>query len=106
MAFTVLQIDKICRTCLSDNGDMKSIFSLDETLGENARIFEMLMSCASVQVLSDYFYKLDTFNMSRAIPFFKCFLLPYNPSAFCFRLGLSSTISYYFLSDQIFFIRS
>lgn len=50
MAFTVLQTDKICRTCLTDDGDMKSVFGLDETGGENARIFEMLMSCASVQV--------------------------------------------------------
>lgn len=50
MNYQTIQTEKICRTCLSEEGDMRSVFSIDEALGETARLFEMLMSCASVQV--------------------------------------------------------
>lgn len=58
MAFdTTVQTDKICRTCLSEDSVMKSVFSIDDSLGQNTRLFEMLMSCASVQVnLCKYIY--------------------------------------------------
>lgn len=50
MSFDTLQAEKICRTCLSEEGDMRSVFSIDEAVGETARLYEMLMACASVQV--------------------------------------------------------
>lgn len=53
MAFeieTPINTDKICRTCLVEGSDMKSVFSIDESNGETFRLYEMLMSCTSVQV--------------------------------------------------------
>ncbi|KAK9704109.1 Zinc-finger associated domain (zf-AD) [Popillia japonica] len=56
MAFeieTPINTDKICRTCLVEGSDMKSVFSIDESNGETFRLYEMLMSCTSVQVMED-----------------------------------------------------
>lgn len=55
MSFDTPQTEKICRTCLSEEGDMRSVFTMDEAMGETARLYEMLMACASVQV-SIYLY--------------------------------------------------
>lgn len=51
MSFTTLQTNKICRTCLSEDNIMRSIFSIDETIGGSTRFHEMLMTFASVQVM-------------------------------------------------------
>lgn len=54
MAFeTSINTDKICRTCLSEENNMRSVFSIDESNGEALKLHEMLMSCASVQVMED-----------------------------------------------------
>lgn len=50
MSYTATQVEKVCRTCLSEEGVMRSVFSVDESVGETVRLCEMLMSCASVQV--------------------------------------------------------
>lgn len=51
MSFTTIHVEKVCRTCLSEDGIMRSVFSVDESVGETVRLCEMLMSCASVQVI-------------------------------------------------------
>ncbi|KAJ8921028.1 hypothetical protein NQ315_015824 [Exocentrus adspersus] len=53
MSYETIQINKICRTCLSEEESMRSIFSIDVAAGETLRLFEMLMSCASVQVMEN-----------------------------------------------------
>ncbi|KAG5883225.1 hypothetical protein JTB14_011417 [Gonioctena quinquepunctata] len=53
MAYETISIDKICRTCLSEASNMRSVFSIEESTGENLRLFEMLIACASVQVMSN-----------------------------------------------------
>lgn len=63
MTFETIHIEKMCRTCLSEDNDMRSVFSIDESIGETLRLFEMLMSCAAVQVI--------TSNRSNMGPFYK-----------------------------------
>lgn len=41
---------RLCRTCGRETGDLSSLFEHFEKDGGNARIDEMLMACASVQV--------------------------------------------------------
>lgn len=41
---------KICRACLTEEGDMQSVFLPDEKTGTNIHLAEMLMAYASVQV--------------------------------------------------------
>ncbi|KAJ8983778.1 hypothetical protein NQ317_000338 [Molorchus minor] len=53
MSYETVHLDKICRTCLSTENDMRSIFSIDQSVGETMKLFEMLMSCASVQVMEN-----------------------------------------------------
>lgn len=48
--YELIPFEKICRTCLSQANDFRSLFSIDESAGETLRLFEMLMCCASVQV--------------------------------------------------------
>lgn len=43
-----LDVDKICRTCLTQEGDMCSIFYKNEALA--SRLFDMITACSSVQV--------------------------------------------------------
>lgn len=45
-----MESDKICRTCLTQVEAMRSLFTIDESAGEAARLYEMLMSCSSVEV--------------------------------------------------------
>ncbi|KAF2904320.1 hypothetical protein ILUMI_01848 [Ignelater luminosus] len=54
MTVPTIQVDQICRICLSKEGIMKSVFStVDNVSGELTKISEMLMSCASVQVIEN-----------------------------------------------------
>lgn len=50
MNYQELDIEKICRTCMSQVDVTRSIFSIDETAGETVTLNDMLMSCTSVQV--------------------------------------------------------
>lgn len=50
MNYQDIDTDKICRTCLSQVETMRSVFTIDENAGETARLNEMLMSYASVEV--------------------------------------------------------
>lgn len=47
-----ISMDKICRTCMLEKDDMKDVFESSETIkGDTLKIAEMLMACASVQVI-------------------------------------------------------
>lgn len=48
--YELIPFEKICRTCLSQANEFRSLFSIDETAGETLRLFEMLMCCTPVQV--------------------------------------------------------
>lgn len=51
MTLDGIQVDRVCRTCLSEEGDMQSVFIAENAnLGDAMKLFEMLMSCASVEV--------------------------------------------------------
>lgn len=43
-------INKICRACLTEKGEMRSVFMQDETTGQAMILAEMLMGFSSVQV--------------------------------------------------------
>lgn len=47
---TLFDISKICRTCLTEKAEMRSIFMQDESTGHSVILAEMLMGFASVQV--------------------------------------------------------
>ncbi|RZC39788.1 zinc finger protein 2-like [Asbolus verrucosus] len=51
--YSPADLEEYSVTCLSEEGDMRSVFSIDESIGETMRLFEMLMSCAAVQVLEN-----------------------------------------------------
>lgn len=59
-------LTKICRACLTEEGEMKSVFIPDERAGTNLHLAEMIMAYASVQVnvyeivsvLNHLFYEL------------------------------------------------
>lgn len=53
-SFNNLQINKICRTCLTSEGDMSSVFNLNETFA--VKLYDMLLACTSVRVLAFIFY--------------------------------------------------
>lgn len=40
----------VCRTCLSENFNMKSVFGVEEFLEDALTLSEILMTCASIQV--------------------------------------------------------
>lgn len=42
--------NRVCRACKCESGDLQSVFEGSEKDGGDARIDEMLMACASVQV--------------------------------------------------------
>lgn len=48
----IIQIDlnKLCRTCLTENEQMRSVFVSDESTGQNLTIADMLMNFTNVQV--------------------------------------------------------
>lgn len=50
--------DKICRTCLNESYEMKSLFQLEQILNYTLSIGEMLMDCASIQV--NYLTNINT----------------------------------------------
>lgn len=46
-----IDLNNVCRTCKCESSEMKSLYYRDSESGkENARLDEMLMACASVQV--------------------------------------------------------
>lgn len=46
---------KICRACLTEEGEMQSVFVSDEKTGTNIHLAEMIMAYASVQVFNCLF---------------------------------------------------
>lgn len=40
----------VCRTCLTQNYYMKSVFNTEEFMESSAMLYQMLTACASVQV--------------------------------------------------------
>lgn len=53
---TEVLMDKVCRTCMSEKEDMKNVFEFSETIkGQTLKIAEMLMACASIQVVDEIF---------------------------------------------------
>ncbi|GLV37730.1 uncharacterized protein CBL_06569 [Carabus blaptoides fortunei] len=45
--------NRICRACKCESTNMCSVFERNEATGRNARLDEMLMACASVQIVSN-----------------------------------------------------
>ncbi|KAF5291845.1 hypothetical protein FQA39_LY14182 [Lamprigera yunnana] len=45
-------ISKICRTCLSEKGEMRSVFLDDESTGQAMRLSEMIMGFSNIQIES------------------------------------------------------
>lgn len=48
-------VSKICRLCLSEKGEMRSVFIVEESLGQAVRIADMIMDFTSVQVIINNF---------------------------------------------------
>lgn len=46
----LFDVSKICRTCLTEKSDMRSVFMQDESTGQSTILAEMLMGFSSVQV--------------------------------------------------------
>lgn len=44
-------INKICRTCLREKGEMRSVFVADESFGQAIILADMIMGFTSVQVI-------------------------------------------------------
>lgn len=42
--------NRICRACKNETSDLCSVFNRSDDSGHNARLDEMLMACASIQV--------------------------------------------------------
>lgn len=53
MTLETVHIDKICRTCLSEENVSKSVFSVDEYNGENISLLQMLQSYTNIQILEN-----------------------------------------------------
>lgn len=53
MEFT---LDNMCRTCLNEDGLMYSVFSKENQIQRNQSYADMLMACASVQVIIHMFH--------------------------------------------------
>lgn len=51
-------MDKICRSCMCESENMKNVFEPKEVVeGQQLQLSEMLMACASVEVLYVVWYK-------------------------------------------------
>lgn len=52
---TKITMEKICRSCMNECDDMKNLYSSreceDSDEGQNLKLADMLMACASVKVL-------------------------------------------------------
>lgn len=44
-------ISKICRACLTEKGEMRSVFLAEESIGQTVVLAEMIMEFTSVQVI-------------------------------------------------------
>lgn len=53
---TPFDINKICRTCLRDKGEMRSVFLADESIGQAVVVAEMIMGFTSVQVIFSFVF--------------------------------------------------
>lgn len=51
-------VQKICRTCLREKGEMRSVFVADESTGQAVIVAEMIMGFTSVQVIFLFVYFL------------------------------------------------
>lgn len=47
-----INLDKTCRVCLSEEKNMKSVFSVEQILESEIRLSDILMSCSSITVES------------------------------------------------------
>lgn len=51
-----ITMDKICRSCMNECDDMKSLFALrkcDNSESQHLKLSDMLMACASVKVFNN-----------------------------------------------------
>lgn len=49
-------INKICRTCLREKGEMRSVFVADESFGQAIILADMIMGFTNVQVIFLFVY--------------------------------------------------
>lgn len=47
-------INKICRTCLRDKGEMRSVFLAEESIGQAVVLADMIMGFSTVQVIFSF----------------------------------------------------
>lgn len=62
--------NRICRACKCESTNMCSVFERNEATGRNARLDEMLMACASVQVNCIHdgnLYEISSLNQNNTI---------------------------------------
>lgn len=52
-------INKICRTCLTEKEEMRSVFVADESIGQAMILAEMIMGFTSVQVIFIIYSKMS-----------------------------------------------
>lgn len=64
-------VSKICRACLTEKGEMRSVFLVDESIGQAIRLAEMIMGFSSIQVR--LFSNAD--NFKNAFHYHKIYLL-------------------------------
>lgn len=50
-------INKICRACLTEKGEMRSIFLPDESIGQAMQLADMIMGFSTVQVIFSVYLK-------------------------------------------------
>lgn len=68
---------KICRACLTEEGEMQSVFVPDEKTGSHIHLAEMIMAYASVQVTvysqcyKHFWHPLNYSHIIRCIPYAK-----------------------------------
>lgn len=55
-------INKICRACLTEKEEMRSIFLSDESIGQAMQLADMIMEFTAVQVILLLFLFLNTYN--------------------------------------------
>lgn len=52
-------INKICRACLTEKEEMRSIFLSDESIGQTMQLADMIMGFSTIQVI--YFVYFQKF---------------------------------------------
>lgn len=56
-----INFNKTCRVCLSEEKNMKSVFSVEQILENEIRVSDILMSCSSITVEPSKFLILFDF---------------------------------------------